>query len=886
MKSIICKHRRPLIGAILVALAIPAVSFGESALNGQTPIVIGHRGASGYRPEHTLAAYQLAIEQGAAFIEPDLVSTKDGVLIARHEPMLAIFNEATNTVGEATTNVAELSQFAARRTTRILDGVTINGWWAQDFTLAEIKTLTARERIPAVRPANVAFNDKFQIPTLQEIITLAKTQSQVLSRTIGIYPETKHPTFHDAIGLSLEEPLVETLKLNGLAGADAAVFIQSFEVANLKEINQRTDISVPIVQLFGGSGQPYDFTVAGDLRSYDQLGTAAGLAEIATYADGVGPNKTRVIPLVGGNLSNTPTSFVADAHKVGLLVHPYTFRRENTFLPNQFDSSSNPIAPGDLRGELLAYLNAGIDGIFTDNPDIGTGAVQRFSGEGFVTSIKPYVVPTADSPYDILPILSVADKVPETSNPSRDFQMIGIPDGLGAGRNADGTISLFVNHEIGYRTQVNTPLPSTRVETVSEPFVGGPLQRGTFISEYILNDDGSVLSGDRAYDSIFDTEKGIFLPPPEVGNATPSFSRFCSGALAGPAEGFDRQIYFAGEESSGVETFDKKGGLEVALIDNVLYTLPKLGRYPWENALPRPAKGNEIVIMCMEDGPFTPDSQLYMYVGKADKSKGADVLNRNGLNNGKLYAFRSKDSTKNSEVTFKEGSITGEWVEIPNAETLTDVQLEAASDAAGAFGFIRTEDGAWSKSSRKDYYFCTTGSEFPNAANTPPSQGVPRANRLGRIYQLELNPGNVLKDAKLTVLVNADQVFAAGGDTAVSPDNMDVNGEYLMVNEDGTAESRVAMASKNRDGSVWRFPLGDIRPETGERVAQLNPPGRDGIPVGPGIWETSGVIDTTTLFGNDSWIMDVQAHSPTTAPAPNTVEDGQIVIMAPKGSIR
>ena len=867
MKLKIHVNCRPLVGGLLLTLAVPVVSPAAEALNGRPPIVIGHRGASGYRPEHTLAAYQLAIWQGADFIEPDLVSTSDGVLIARHEPMLAIFNEATNSVGEATTNVAEIPAFANRRTTRILDGVSVNGWWAQNFTLAEIKTLKARERIPAIRPANTAFNDLFEIPTLQEIITLAQTQSALLGRTIGIYPETKHPTFHDAAGLSLEEPLINTLKANGLAGADAPVFIQSFEVANLKEINLRPDIVVPLVQLFGGSGQPFDFTAAGNPKTYDQMATAAGLTQIATYADGVGPNKGRVIPVVGGNLSNTQTSFVADAHGNGLLVHPYTYRRENIFLPNQFDSSADPIAPGDMRGELLAFLNAGIDGFFTDNPDIGTGAVQRFSGEGFFTSIKPYVVPTADSPYDILPILSVGDKVPETSDPSKDFQMIGIPDGLGAEKNADGTITLYMNHEV-----VKTALSAATLP--------GPLERGTFVSKYTLAADGGVLSGERAYDTVVDVEKGLILSAPTTDNTTPAFARFCSGVLAGPAEGFDRPIFFAGEESSGAATFDGKGGLEIAVIDNVLYTLPKLGRLAWENALPHPAKGNEIVIMCMEDGPSTPDSQLYMYVGKKDHHKGAGVLNRNGLNNGKLYAFRSKNPATNSEATFSTGSIVGDWVEIPNVETLTDVQLEAASDAAGAFTFIRTEDGAWSKTSRKDYYFCTTGSSY-----TAPGAQAP-ANKLGRIYHLGLNPGNVLKDATLTVLVNADQVIAAGGDTAISPDNLDVSGDYLVVNEDGTGESRPVMAAKGRDGSVWRFPLGDIRGATGQRVAQLNPPGRDGIPVGPGVWETSGVIDATKLFGADSWIMDVQAHGPTTAPAPNTVEDGQLVIMAPKGRIR
>lgn len=863
MKIIIRKIRRLPIGAILIALSLSGSSFAETPLNGETPIVIGHRGASGYRPEHTLAAYKLAIEQGANFIEPDLVSTKDGVLIARHEPLLAIYNVATNTVGEATTNVAERPEFAARRTTRILDGVPLNGWWAQDFTLAEIKTLKARERIPSVRPANVAFNDQFEVPTLQEVITLAKTQTALVGRKIGIYPETKHPTYHDSIGLSLEEPLIDTLKANGLAGADAPVFIQSFEVANLKEINARSDISVRLVQLFGGGGQPYDFTVSGNPTTYDQMGSPAGLAEIATYADGVGPNKARVIPLIGGNLAPTATSFVADAHAKSLVVHPYTYRRENTFLPNQFDSSANPNDAGDLRGELLAYLDAGIDGFFTDNPDIGTGAVLRFSGQGFFTSIKPYVVPTAGSPYEIVPILSVGDRVPETSDAAKDYQMVGIPDGLGAQRNDDGTITLFMNHELGHGVLSQSTIP-------------GPIERGTFISKYTLASNGSVLSGERAYDTIVDGEKGITLPAPTTANSTPSFARFCSGALAGIPEGFDRPIYFAGEESTGAATFDGKGGLQVVVIDNVLYTLPKLGRFSWENALPRPFQGNEVVIMCMEDGPSTPDSQLWMYVGKKEHRSAADVLERNGLNNGKLYAFRSKNLAKNSEAAFTTGSITGEWVEIPNVETLTDVQLEAAADAVNAFGFVRTEDGTWSKTSRKDYFFCTTGSLY-----TAPGAAAP-ANKLGRIYHLELNPGNPLKDAKLTVLVNADQVIAAGGDTAVSPDNMDVNGDYLMVNEDGTAESRPVMAAKSRDGSVWRFPLSDIRATTGQRVAQLNPPGRDGIAVGPGIWETSGIIDASKLFGRDTWIMDVQAHPPTTAPAPNTVEDGQLVIMAPR----
>lgn len=482
-------------------------------------------------------------------------------------------------------------------------------------------------------------------------------------------------------------------------------------------------------------------------------------------------------------------------------------------------------------------------------------ATQAFAEDGFVTASKPYTVPTAGSPYMIKPILSVGDQVPETSNPALRYQMVGIPDGLGARRDLD-TITLFMNHEFGNTVQ-------------SQPTIGGPFQRGAFVSKYSLAEDGSVLSGERAYDQVFN-ENTLVGPAAEVGNATPGFARLCSGTLCGSAEGFDRPIYFAGEESGGAATFDGRGGLAVAFFDNEAHTLPKLGHFAWENVVPRPFNGNEVVIMCMEDGPSTPDSQLYMYVGKKEPRKGASVLRRNGLDNGQLYAFRSKDRSRNSESTFQNGSIIGEWVAIPNAATLDDVQLEAASDAVNAFGFIRTEDGAWSKTSRKDYYFVTTGGDA----------GL--GNTLGRAYHLQLNPGNPLKDARLTIIYNADQIVAAGGDIAVSPDNIDTSADYLMICEDGTTASRQVMASKGRDGSIWRLDLNNNF--AAQRIAALNPPGRDGVPVGPGIWETSGIIDAATLFGDDSWIFDVQAHRPTNPPSPATqVEDGQLVIMTPSG---
>ncbi|HEY9862027.1 MAG TPA: glycerophosphodiester phosphodiesterase family protein, partial [Candidatus Obscuribacterales bacterium] len=246
-----------LASAVLAVLPINDVK--AATLTGQPPIVIGHRGASGLRPEHTLAAYELAIAQGADYIEPDLVATKDGVLVARHE------NEISGT-----TDVAERPEFSDRKTTKTIDGVAYTGWFTEDFTLAELKTLRAKERIPGLRPGNTAFNGQFEIPTLQEVIDLAQRKSAELGRTIGIYPETKHPSYFDSIGLSLEEPLVETLNQNGYIGLNAPVFIQSFEVGNLQQLNQLTD--VPLVQLFGGAtDQPYDFVLQGDTRTYGDL---------------------------------------------------------------------------------------------------------------------------------------------------------------------------------------------------------------------------------------------------------------------------------------------------------------------------------------------------------------------------------------------------------------------------------------------------------------------------------------------------------------------------------------------------------------------------------------------------------------------------------------
>jgi glycerophosphoryl diester phosphodiesterase len=363
-----------LAGASLILLVVPATVAGAvpdreaTASHGhRAPIVIGHRGASGYRPEHTLASYQLAIDMGADYIEPDLVSTKDGVLVARHENDIS-----------GTTDVASHPEFAGRKATKTIDGLPVTGWFTEDFTLAELRTLRAKERLPDLRRTNTAFDGLYQIPTLDEVIALAKR------RKVGIYPETKHPTYFDSVGLSLEEPLVAALRRAGLDRPRSAVFIQSFEVGNLKQLNGLT--RVPLVQLLDATGKPYDFTVSGDPRTYADLATPEGLAEIATYADGVGVNKNLIVPRDAQNRLGQPTRLVRDAHQAGLIVHGWTFRRENSFLPEDF-RAGNPAsdvylaATGDFPAELRLFYGLGVDGVFSDNPDVAVAVrTERFGG--------------------------------------------------------------------------------------------------------------------------------------------------------------------------------------------------------------------------------------------------------------------------------------------------------------------------------------------------------------------------------------------------------------------------------------------------------------------------------------------------------------------------
>lgn len=342
---------RSLIAALL--LMVPGAALGQGhAMHNDKPIVIAHRGASGERPEHTLLSYSLAIEQGADFIEPDLVPTKDGVLVARHE----------NNITE-TTDVANHPEFAARKATKTIDGETMTGWFTEDFTLAELKTLRARERLPKLRPGNTKFDGQAEIPTLDEVIALAKKASKQTGRTIGIYPETKHPSYFASIGLPVEQRLVDKLKAAGWDRADAPVFIQSFEVNNLKKLRAMT--KVRLIQLMAGMGGPADKAQP----SYKAMITPEGLRAVAAYAYGIGPELTMIQPPSG-----PATTLIADAHAAGLKLHPWTFRAENFFLLPSYRSGANPVDHGRLKEEILYFIGLGVDGFFTDFPYIGVEA--------------------------------------------------------------------------------------------------------------------------------------------------------------------------------------------------------------------------------------------------------------------------------------------------------------------------------------------------------------------------------------------------------------------------------------------------------------------------------------------------------------------------------
>ncbi|MEQ1687696.1 MAG: glycerophosphodiester phosphodiesterase [Sphingopyxis sp.] len=332
---------------------------GAPSLDGAPPIIIAHRGASGERPEHTLAAYALAIEQGADYIEPDLVLTKDGVLVARHENAIS-----------GTTDVADHPEFAARRITKSIDGHEVSDWFTEDFTREELRTLRARERLPQLRAGNTTYDGQFMIPTFEEILELVRASEARTGRRIGIYPETKHPSYFASIGLPHEGPLLELLARFGYTHADDPVFIQSFEVGNLIALGERT--ALRLIQLVEPDGGPADHP---ETRYADMMSTA-GLAAIATYADGIGPAKDMLIARNSDGSLGASSGLVARAHAAGLAVHPWTFRAENYFLPADLRTGTDPQTHGDLAAEIRAFIAEGVDGLFSDFPGVVRTAVD------------------------------------------------------------------------------------------------------------------------------------------------------------------------------------------------------------------------------------------------------------------------------------------------------------------------------------------------------------------------------------------------------------------------------------------------------------------------------------------------------------------------------
>ena len=380
------------LGALALAATLAACGGDNDprypTLDGELPLVIGHRGASGYLPEHTLESYRRAIELGADFIEPDLVATKDGFLVARHEPNITL-----------TTDVSTRPEFASRKTKKMVDGVEEEGWFATDFTLAEIKTLRA---VQPMADRDQSFNGLYQIPTLDEVLDLAKSEGARVQRTVGVYPETKHPTYHVNQGLKLEDRLLDTLERYGYTSKSSPVIVQSFEVSNLKYLRSKTQVR--LVQLVDANDvnpdgsidltapfdRPYDFAVAGDARTFASLLTPDGLREVKTYADGIGPWKPYLIPsrqvdanrdgkaddLNGdGKIDDrdrvmmAPTDVVKNAHAAGLMVHAYTFRSEPRRLASDFN--------GDPLAEYRLFYELGVDGVFSDFPDQAKAARDR-----------------------------------------------------------------------------------------------------------------------------------------------------------------------------------------------------------------------------------------------------------------------------------------------------------------------------------------------------------------------------------------------------------------------------------------------------------------------------------------------------------------------------
>ncbi|MGP3980297.1 glycerophosphodiester phosphodiesterase [Streptomyces sp. KR80] len=373
-------RRRALLGAAALGAGAAAVGGAGTAAaadrsgdEGQGPLpvptVIAHRGASGYRPEHTLGSYQLALDMGADVIEQDLVPTKDGHLVCRHE------NDITGT-----TDVAIRPEFAARKTTKTVDGVSLTGWFTEDFTLAELKTLRAKERIPALRQENTLYDGRWAVPTFEEVLRWADAQGRRRGRPVWLHVETKHPTYFRKLGLGLEEPLAKLLRKYNRHRKDSPVFLQSFEPTSMLRMSKLVS-SPRVVLLWTPDDRPWDFVESGDPRTVADLIKPEGLRWMAGFAQGIGPVLSLIIPQDESGKLGKPTTLVKDAHRAGLILHPYTMRNENSFLPADFRRGTDPAAYGDAFGAFKTYFATGIDGIFSDQPDTALLARADFLGD-------------------------------------------------------------------------------------------------------------------------------------------------------------------------------------------------------------------------------------------------------------------------------------------------------------------------------------------------------------------------------------------------------------------------------------------------------------------------------------------------------------------------
>ncbi len=555
----------------------------------------------------------------------------------------------------------------------------------------------------------------------------------------------------------------------------------------------------------------------------------------------------------------------------------------------------------------------------------GFALASTLHAQGFKTSEFPYMADQPNGDFNYEPLVTVGDRVPLTGDPAKQFAMAGIPDASGIYRDrVTGEIILFCAHEVGQDT-LSTAIPG---ET---PF------RGAYVSRYVLNNDGSVVSGNVAYTQVF-RENALWGPIPRQGAAS-AFTRFCSGSFAGPAHGFDRPMFLTNEETFGSAQFstvttnnptgDGLGAQSVAIFDGKMHTLPALGRIGRETTIVQPRRDAKTVIISTEDAGAP--SYVYMYVGEKLR-RSTSGLDKNGLTNGKVFVLCGKDAQHN-EGTFTSGSLPVQWREITNAKNLSDAQLLTAADAVGAFGFIRVEDAEFDPTApTRNLFLATTGGSL--------------SNRLGRLYQVTMNPTNPEAEASLTVVFNADQIITPGGsytgastgslvvanggnssrlgsytggnidagvNFAVSVDNIAVSKDFIMLQEDRNSPADAVFAKYARNGATWTLDRNNgnqAKMQSTFNYAQIQ--ARDGHgPLTPGLWESTGVVATDEFFGPGSFITFVQAHSqsnvhPVSVPAdyrgsirtniPDGLggvltrqqardrfsEDGQIILMRPK----